>query len=128
MVSLADLRGRYVYLDIWATWCGPCIKEIPKLKELHKQYGDEIAFVSVSVDPRKEKWKNFLEKREMEGYQLYSGGNFESQIIEDYMVRGIPRFVMIDPQGKLIDVNAPRPSSARTEKMMKAWIDGQTGV
>ncbi len=123
MVHLDDLKGQYVYLDIWATWCGPCVGEIPNLKKLHKKYGDEIAFVSVSVDPRKKDWEKFVEKRNLEGYQLYSGKNFDSEIIHDYMVKGIPRFVMIDPEGKIIDVNAPRPSSEQTEKMMKEWIE-----
>jgi thiol-disulfide isomerase/thioredoxin len=125
MVSLQDLEGKHVYLDIWATWCGPCVREIPKLKELHEKYGEEIAFVSVSVDPQKEKWENFLKARELEGYQLYSGKNFESEIISDYMVQGIPRFVMIDPEGKIINVDAPRPSSKETEKIMKKWINSE---
>ena len=121
MVSLSDLRGQYVYLDIWATWCGPCVAEIPKLKELHEEYGEEIAFVSVSVDPKKEDWKGFLKRKELKGYQLYSGKNFDSEIIKDYMVQGIPRFVMIDPSGNILDVDAPRPSSEKTEKMMQEW-------
>mgnify|MGYP006302313657 CR=1 FL=1 len=123
MVSLEDLKGRYVYLDIWATWCGPCLAEIPKMKELHEKYGDEIAFVSVSVDPDKDKWMSFLEEKELEGYQLYSGKNFESQIIKDYMIQGIPRFVMIDPEGNILDIDAPRPTSEKTEEMMIAWIE-----
>jgi cytochrome oxidase Cu insertion factor (SCO1/SenC/PrrC family) len=101
------------------------VREIPKLKELHEKYGEEIAFVSVSVDPQKEKWENFLKARELEGYQLYSGKNFESEIISDYMVQGIPRFVMIDPEGKIINVDAPRPSSKETEKIMKKWINSE---
>jgi thiol-disulfide isomerase/thioredoxin len=123
MVSLEDLKGRYVYLDIWATWCGPCLAEIPKMKELHEKYGDKVAFVSVSVDPEKDKWMRFLEEKELKGYQLYSGDNFQSEIMKDYMIQGIPRFVMIDPQGNLLDVDAPRPTSKKTEAIIKAWIE-----
>jgi len=122
MVRLEEFEGKHVYLDIWATWCGPCVREIPKLKELHEKYGEDIAFVSVSVDPDKEKWSEFLKEKNLRGYQLYSGKNFESEIINDYMVQGIPRFVMIDQEGKIINVDAPRPSDKETKEIMEKWI------
>jgi len=61
--KLSDFNGKYVYIDVWATWCGPCIAEIPFLKKVEEKYeGKNIAFVSISVDVQKdfEKWKNLL--------------------------------------------------------------------
>ncbi|MBV7441447.1 TlpA family protein disulfide reductase [Weeksellaceae bacterium TAE3-ERU29] len=114
-VSSADLKGKPIYVDIWATWCGPCKAEIPSLKKLEEEYGDDIAFVSISVDePKdKEKWKEFVAEKGLKGYQLTTGSAWNSQFVKDLEVQGIPRFVLIDEQGNILDPDAPRPSSQR---------------
>lgn len=124
-VSLADLRGKYVYIDVWATWCGPCIREIPYLKKLHdSMHNKNIAFVSVSVDRAqdKQKWRSMVKNKSLKGYQLYANGEaFDSKIANDYMIGSIPRFILISPDGKIIDPNAERPSGdikARLEKLL----------
>lgn len=121
MVSLEDLKGSYVYIDAWATWCGPCIKEIPKLKELHEEFKDEnIKFVSISLDKSKDKqkWKQMVENKNLKGYQLYANGNaFDAKLAKDYMINSIPRFILIDPEGKIVDANAPRPSGNIDRKL-----------
>ena len=112
--SLDNLKGKYVYIDVWATWCAPCKKEIPFLKEMETAYrGKNIAFVSISVDKmeNREKWKKMVENEALSGIQLLADKNFESAFIEAYKITGIPRFILIDPQGNVIDPNAPRPSS-----------------
>ena len=118
-VSLADLKGKYVYVDIWATWCGPCNAEIPKLKELEKKLeGRNICFVSISCDEDKAAWERFVKEKEMGGIQLHFGGdqNFMATIKCD----GIPRFMLIDREGKFIDSNVTRPSEAATWKTLEA--------
>jgi len=125
--SLSDLKGKYVYVDIWATWCGPCKVEIPYLKELGEKYADKnIAFVSISVDDPKrngswekanENWRNMVAEEELQGIQLFSPQGFESQFIKDYVSIGIPRFVLIDPEGKIVSAVAPRPSSKELIKL-----------
>ena len=118
-VSLADLKGKYVYVDIWATWCGPCNAEIPKLKELEKKLeGRNICFVSISCDEDKAAWERFVKEKEMGGIQLHFGGdqNFMAMIKCD----GIPRFMLIDREGKFIDSNMTRPSEAATWKTLEA--------
>src|SRR5690606_134699 len=75
-VSLADLKGKYLYIDIWATWCRPCLQQLPAMKELEEKYRDKnIEFVSISVDKDadKPKWKNMVDSREMKGIQLFAG-------------------------------------------------------
>ena len=114
--SLDDLKGKYVYIDVWATWCGPCKREIPSLKKIEKQYhGKNIAFVSISVDVEKdhEAWKKMIVEKELGGIQLYADKSWNSSFITDYSIKGIPRFILIDPDGKIITPNAPRPSSPK---------------
>ncbi len=129
--SLKDLKGKYVYVDVWATWCGPCKAEIPSLKELEKQYhGKNIEFVSISVDngrgypdnsveASKEGWKKMIAEKEMKGVQLFSDKAWESDFVKGYGIRGIPRFILIDDKGNVIDANAPRPSSDKIKTILK---------
>lgn len=120
--SLEDLNGKYVYIDVWATWCGPCKGEIPFLKEIEKTYHSKnIEFVSISVDELKDhgKWKQMVKENELSGVQLYSDKNWSSQFVKDYKISGIPRFILIDPVGNIVSADAPRPSS----KELKALLD-----
>lgn len=119
LVSLTDFTGKYVYIDIWASWCGPCIQEIPKLKELEEEFGDEIAFISISVDNEKETWHKFVREKELTGIQLLSQGGRHAKIMDLYMIQAIPRFIMIDPKGKLVDVDASKPSYNKTRKLFE---------
>ncbi len=118
--SLADLKGKYVYIDVWATWCGPCKKEIPFLKEIEQKYHDKnIVFVSLSVDNERahkgsmEKaiaaWKAMVADKELGGIQLHFGG--DESFSKFYNITGIPRFILIDPNGNIVEPDAPRPSS-----------------
>ncbi len=117
ITSLEDLKGKYVYIDIWATWCGPCKAEIPYLKKLEEAYHDKnIAFVSISVDKEKDrkKWQNMVEERSLGGIQLFANLSFKSDFVKKYEVKSIPRFILIDPDGNIVDANAPRPSYRST--------------
>lgn len=114
--SLADLKGKYVYIDVWATWCGPCIQEIPHLKRVEEQFhGKNIEFVSISIDAQKdyEKWKKFVTDRQLVGVQLYADKAWESQFVKDYGITGIPRFILLDPNGNIVESNASRPSDPK---------------
>ncbi|MCG8306375.1 MAG: TlpA family protein disulfide reductase [Cytophagales bacterium] len=120
-VSLSDFKGKYVYIDVWATWCRPCIREIPKLKELEKDFGDEIAFISVSVDNEKETWHKYVREKELTGIQILSQGGSKAEIMDLYMIQGIPRFIMVDPDGNLVDADASKPSYDKTKKLFEEW-------
>ncbi|GAA4295995.1 TlpA family protein disulfide reductase [Aestuariibaculum suncheonense] len=114
--SLDDLKGKYVYIDVWATWCGPCKAEIPFLKEVEKEYHDKnIEFVSISVDTQnnRDKWKEMVEEKELGGIQLLADHAFDSKFVQDYLIKGIPRFILLDPQGNIVTANAPRPSNEK---------------
>ncbi len=114
--SLADFKGKYVYVDVWATWCGPCKAEIPSLKKVEKEYhGKNIEFISISVDKRAdhEKWMNMVAEKELGGVQLFAENDWNSKFVQDYLIKGIPRFLLIDPDGNIVSSNAPRPSDGK---------------
>ncbi len=118
--SLSDLKGKYVYVDVWATWCGPCKREIPFLKEVEKKYhGKNIEFVSISVDAPKdhEAWKKMIVEKELGGIQLFADNSWKSDFVKNYKINGIPRFILIDPNGNIVSADAPRPSSEDLIKM-----------
>ncbi len=123
--SLADLKGKVVYVDVWATWCGPCKREIPFLKELDKDYhGKNIAFVSISIDEKKnyEAWRTTVTEKELGGYQLMADNDWKSKFVEDYGIKGIPRFLLIDADGNIINSDAPRPSSPEIREVIDGLI------
>ncbi len=114
--SLDDLKGKYVYIDVWATWCGPCKREIPYLKEVEQEYhGKNIEFVGISIDRKEDykTWKDFVTSEELVGIQLYADNAWKSQFVTDYGIEGIPRFILVDPQGKIVSADAPRPSDSK---------------
>lgn len=121
-VALSDFKGKIVYVDVWATWCGPCKAQIPYLVELEEYYHNnpDIVFISVSVDARKDydKWKAMLKEKNMGGVLLFAGER-KADIMKPYGITGIPRFMLFGKDGKAIYTNAPRPSSFE----IKAVID-----
>jgi len=119
--KLEDLRGKYVYIDVWATWCGPCLAEIPHLKKVEANYhGKNIEFVSISVDTEKdyEKWKKMVVSKELGGIQLFADKNWTSDFIKAFGINSIPRFILIGPDGKVIKADAARPSSASLKELL----------
>lgn len=124
LTSLDDLKGKYVFIDMWATWCIPCIGEFPALKELEKLYhAKNIEFVSISIDkPSKYKaWKTMVTEMKLTGIQLIVPQN--SSIMSDYSIQAIPRFIIIDPQGNLVNINAPRPSSNEIRPLLDKLLN-----
>ena len=102
-----------MYVDVWATWCGPCKAQIPFLKQLEEKYREEdIAFVSLSIDQLKNisKWKDMIVDKKLEGIQIIADKAWRSKFVTDYVIEGIPRFILIDKDGNLMDPMAPRPA------------------
>ncbi|WP_159452612.1 TlpA family protein disulfide reductase [Pedobacter nyackensis] len=112
VVKLNDFKGKVVVIDVWATWCGPCIKEIPFMKKLEESLkGKDVAFIGMSTDAEKDKskWLKMIEEEGMKGVQLLAGqGNEFSKF---YKIGSIPRFLVFDKKGNLVTANAPRPSN-----------------
>ncbi|WP_438966168.1 TlpA family protein disulfide reductase [Flavobacterium sp.] len=120
-VSLSDFKGKNIYIDFWATWCKPCIAEIPDLKKLEEKFKDKnIVFLSISLDSQKdlEKWKNFIIKKELGGTHLIVENAWQSKIVKEYTVESIPRFIIIDSEGILVEIDAPRPSIGKVSRIL----------
>jgi thiol-disulfide isomerase/thioredoxin len=123
--KLEDLRGKYVYIDVWATWCAPCRAEIPFLKQVEEKFhGKNIEFVSISVDTKKdyEKWKKFVTEKELGGIQLFADNDWNSDFVKAYGINGIPRFILIDPKGNIVNANADRPSSPALTTLLESLV------
>lgn len=115
-MSLADLKGKYVYIDVWATWCGPCKREIPFLKEVEAKYhGKNIEFVSTSIDRMTdhEAWVEMVKDKQLGGHQLFADKDWQSDFVKGYGIEGIPRFILVDPDGNIVSADAPRPSNPK---------------
>ena len=120
--TLADFRGKYVYIDMWATWCGPCKREMPYLKALEEEFKDaEIVFVGLSVDKDKAAWEDMVRQGELTGVQLYLGTG--SRFQEGYRVEAIPRFILLDKDGVIISNDMSRPSAKETAETLRN-LDG----
>ncbi|MCH7401392.1 TlpA family protein disulfide reductase [Belliella kenyensis] len=111
-VSLEKYKDKIIYLDLWASWCGPCIQTFrTKTPDFEMQLRDQsdIVLVYVSIDEKEESWKNFLDKNPLRGEHLYAGKGFEAPIMKYFKVWGIPRYLIIGKDNKLVNPNAPRP-------------------
>ncbi|MDO5522501.1 MAG: TlpA disulfide reductase family protein [Bacteroidia bacterium] len=110
---LSSFKGQALYLDIWATWCAPCLKESPVFESLAKKYsGSNIAFLSISIDNEKQLWSQFLNQHQKELPQYFSKDN---ALIEGWSITGIPRFILIDSDFNIAYASAARPSEKEIE-------------
>lgn len=120
-VALDDLKGKLVYIDVWATWCVPCLQEIPSLKQLADDYnGKDVAFVSMSIDPKKDfnKWENMVKEKELKGIQIFADKDWSSEFVRNYNINGIPRFILVDKEGNILNADAPRPSNPEIRTLL----------
>ncbi|TRW27377.1 AhpC/TSA family protein [Flavobacterium zepuense] len=99
-VSTKSLRGKYVLIDFWASWCGPCVAEFPNIKELYGKYKNEnFEILSVSIDKSSKAWLNALEKHQLPWLQVRDEKNSEAY---NFAVSAVPVKILIDPKGKII--------------------------
>lgn len=125
-INLEELRGKVVYIDVWATWCAPCIAEIPHLKKMESEFHDkDMAFVSISVDRERDfdKWKKMVGEKNLKGYQLFADKSWSSSFIKAYQIKSIPTFILIDKKGNIISANATRPSNPDTRKLFEELLN-----
>ena len=120
--TLKDLCGKAVYIDCWATWCGPCCAEIPYMEKLYAHYkgNKKIELISISLDDNKSKWEKKIAADKPGWRQFIVNDNFKSLLCKNYDIDGIPRFLMFDKKGNIISLDAPRPSDPKIIE----WIEG----
>lgn len=98
--------GEYTMLEFWASWCAPCRGEIPHLKNVYNEYKNrKFNIVSVSIDENKSDWEKALKEEKMPWIQMYDSAGFDSDIMKKYRVFGVPASFIINPQGKIVEVN-----------------------
>lgn len=116
--KLTDYKGSYVYIDVWASWCVPCCKEFEALKKLEQEFQSKnIRFIGISIDRDSIVWKKKVKEESLGGIQLHASEN--STFKDDYKIVLIPRFVLLDPQGKIINAEMTRPSDPKTKIILQ---------
>ena len=100
--TLPDLRGKYVVLDFWGTWCKICLKGMPKLKDAQSRFPGRFEIIGVDCGDKTVKWKHWVDslKDEMPWRHVIMGRKLYIQ--QDYRIKGYPTKVLIDPEGKII--------------------------
>jgi len=117
--SLADFQGKVVYLDFWASWCAPCRQEVPALRALYEKYknDDRIVIIGIAVHDGYTRWQKALEEDKPEWLQLYDP---DGVVARAYEANAIPKYILIDKNGNIVDMNAPKPSNIEVlEKKIK---------
>jgi thiol-disulfide isomerase/thioredoxin len=122
---LSDFKGKLVYIDVWATWCAPCIAQIPALKKLEQEYKDkDVVFVSISVDREKdfEKWKTLVSEKDLSGIHLFADKSFDSKFIKSFAISTIPTFILLDKKGKILERRTSKPSTDNVREKLNKYL------
>ncbi|PWL32247.1 TlpA disulfide reductase family protein [uncultured Roseivirga sp.] len=118
---LSDFKGQLTYVDLWATWCGPCIAELPAFEQLKEDYKDKpVHFVPVSIDTDLEAWQKYLEKHDLPKDKEYVINRLD---LSDYKVITIPRYLLLDKDFNIITVFATVPSDPETRKIIDQYLE-----
>jgi thiol-disulfide isomerase/thioredoxin len=114
---LKKLKGNVIYLDFWASWCGPCNREMPKSKKVQKYFKDKnVAFLYLSTDKEQEKWLNGLKRIDIKGHHYRITPESKILFKNLFHIPGIPYYAIIDKKG---NISEPRASWPREEKLLK---------
>ncbi|MGL5683272.1 MAG: TlpA family protein disulfide reductase [Marinifilaceae bacterium] len=118
-----DYKGKYLVLDFWASWCGPCRAEIPHLKELYEEYGDkDVAFLSVSIDKKESDWLKALKEEAMPWKQIQAD-NAGKDVMKSYQFSGIPHIVVLDKEGNIVGTGL---RGTKLKETIAELVEGKT--
>lgn len=122
-VNLEKFKGQYVLIDVWASWCVPCIKMMPHLQALEKEYaGQNIVFIAISIDADASKWQQKNKELQLEGHQLLDQ---QSDFAKQLNITGIPHYLLYDPEGKLVEYKTAFPDSPQLKKLLDQHLKKQ---
>jgi len=105
-ISVSDFKGKYLFLDFWASWCTPCRKENPDFVKIYDQFrGQNFEILGIALDKKRENWIDAIKADGLEWPQVSDLKYFDSEIIELYNIQSVPTTILLDPQGKIIAKN-----------------------
>ena len=122
---LSDLKGTYVFVDVWATWCHGCVMEIPHMEKLQEHFANDkrITLISISWDYTQKVWLDYLKKHPATWPQYIVDKENKAVMQKEYRMSWIPRFMLIDPEGRLISIDYERPSHRECVKRLEKDIN-----
>lgn len=100
--SLSCLRGKYVVIDFWGSWCGWCIKGMPQMKEYYTKYAGKFEIVGIDCNDTEQKWKDAVKKHELPWKHVYNPRNGAENICDKYAIQGFPTKIVLSPEGKIV--------------------------
>lgn len=121
--SLKNFQGKYVVIDVWATWCQPCQVQAPHFDGMAEQYtSQDVAFVALSIDDNKWNWQFEAGERSLRVIQLHA--NDKNSFNQLYGIEYIPRYILLGPDGKIINAQMPEPGNPLFEEILRREIPG----
>jgi thiol-disulfide isomerase/thioredoxin len=120
IIHLNAYKGKVIYIDLWATWCGPCIEEMPAMEKLKAKYSNntDIVFLTLSIDEDVALWKRFITNKSMSG----TLGIIDRNKLNDYKITGVPRIIVISKDFKIAAMNGPLPSSKNSTTLLDGLL------
>ena len=120
---LAAYKGKVIYMDVWASWCGPCRREMPHSKKLKEKFkGKDVAFVYLSTDKNLEDWEKILKIMQLKGEHYRASSDIHKYLGSEFNLRYIPHYIIFDQEGKLVKNNAQRPSDEELVGELEALL------
>ncbi len=120
-VDVSKMKGKVVLIDFWATWCGPCVAELPNVKRAYKKlHSKGFEIVGISLDSKESALRRFVKKEEMPWSQYFDGKGWNNIISKKHGIRSIPAMWLVDKQGNLADLNARADLVGKVEKLLAA--------
>jgi thiol-disulfide isomerase/thioredoxin len=115
---LNSQKGKTTVIEIWASWCGDCVKAMPKIKELQANNPD-VAYVFISMDKTADKWKQGIEKHELSGLQFMANDGMKGTFGKEIDLDWIPRYIIIDKTGKIVVYRAIETDFEKINETLK---------
>ena len=134
-IPINQFRGKLLVIDYWATWCSPCLKETPIFKSFAEKYKDQpIHFITISMDQPFSYWKKYIQKNNWKGQNFWLGQNEANPLSfftlvemelekQKSIILGLPQYIFIAPDGKILSHSETRPSAPDFEKRLLGYLD-----